>query len=226
MSAKNHLARVPRWLAGACGGFAVAVAQIIGQNYGPKVADFITHGEWQNAMTMMLTVIMGILVLMALGSIVALFGDEDSRHKLFLMGVAVPALFTAAMPSVLTFVERKVEDHAAIAMAKAAEPTLCDHQNDLTFVQGLMLFFGANEPRYRVIVGSFKNPDDAGALVAKLDAEAPSIHAFVGQPEPCNPFYAVIVSQYLPANEAKRIQDKVTQLNSVTGAYLSLYPFR
>jgi hypothetical protein len=226
MSVEDHFAAVPRWLAGACGGLALAGVQIIGQDCGPKVADFITHGEWQNAMTMMLTVIVGILVLMALGSIVALFRDEDSRHKLFLMGVAVPALFTAALPSVLPFVERKAEDHAAIAIAKAAEPTSCDHQDDLTFVQGLILFFGADEPRYRVIVGSFKNPDDAGALVAKLDAEAPSIHAFVGQPAPCIPFYAVIVSQYLSANEAKRVQDKVMQLNSVTGAYLSPYPYR
>jgi hypothetical protein len=223
MAVEPHLSRIPRWLAGACGGFAVSIAQIIGQSYVPKFAFFVTHAEWQNVMTLMLTGIIGIIVLMALGSIVAFFEDEDSRRKLFLMGVAAPALFTAAMPSVFTFIESKVGELGLITMAQAAEPPACDQGNNLTVLQGLKLFFGVNQPRYRVVVGSFKNPNDAAELVAKVTAEDPSLHAFVGQPAPCNPYYAVVVSQPLPPDEAKRVQDKVLQLNSVTGAFLSPY---
>lgn len=163
---------------------------------------------------------------MALGSVVSFFEDEDSRRKLFFMGVAAPALFTAAMPSVFTLVERKVSELAPISTAQAAENPSCDQRGTLSWIDGVKLFFGADQPRYRVIVGSFKNPSDAAALVAKVNAEDPSLHAFVGQPAPCNPFYAVVVSPYLPAAEAKRVQDRVLQLDSVTGAYLSPYPYR
>jgi hypothetical protein len=226
MAVEDHLSHIPRWLAGASGGLAISIAQVVGQGHGPKLADFITHGEWRNAMTLILTTLFGITILMALGSLVALFEDEDSRRKLFLMGVAAPALFTAAMPSVFAVVERKVSELAPISTAQAAENTSCDQGGTLSWVDGLKLFFGADEPRYRVIVGSFKSPSDATALVAKVNTEDPSLHAFVAQPAPCNPYYAVVASPYLPAAEAKRVQDHVLKLESVSGAFLSPYRYR
>jgi hypothetical protein len=89
--------------------------------------------------------------------------------------------------------------------------------------EGVKLFFGADEPRYRVVVGSFKNPEDATKLVEKINAADPTIHAFVAKPVLCNPFYAAVASQYLPPTEAKRVQERVLKLDGVEGAFLSPY---
>jgi hypothetical protein len=216
---------VPRWLAGACGGLAAAIAQIVGQNLGPKLADYVSHSETQNAMTLIDTAFFGIFVLMVLGSLVSFFEEEENRRKLFWMGVAAPALFTAAMPSVFGMIDRNASV-AFISPAYAQNEPSCDPRANLSFLDGVKLFFGANEPRYRVIVGSFKDPSDAAQLAAKVNAEDPTVHAFVGNPAPCNPYYAVVASPFLPAGAAKRAQDRVLQLNSVSGAFLSPYPYR
>lgn len=214
---------IPRWLAGAFGGLAISIAQFIGQSSGPKLADFISHGEWQNSMNLVLTTIFGVAVLMALGSVVAFFEDEQLRRKLFFMGVAAPALFAAAAPSVFTLIERKVAELAPISVAYAAEKNpVCNEQKYFTILDGLKLFFGAaDEPRYRVIVGSFKTEDSAAAKAKQINDENPSFNAFAGKKAPCNDFYAVVVSRYVRFEEAKRIKAKVLKLNSVDDAYLS-----
>jgi hypothetical protein len=216
--------RASRWLAGAAGGLAAAIAQIIGQNLGPKLADYMAHSEMTSAMTLIDTALFGIVVLMILDSLVAFFEEEENLRKLFWMGVAAPALFTAAMPSVFGVIERHTE-LAFISSAYAAENPSCDPQGNLTWIEGVKLFFGASEPRYRVVVGSFKDQIEAAKLVAKVNAEDPTVHAFVGQPAPCSPFYAVVASPYLPADEAKRAQERLLQLNSVSGAFLSPYRY-
>jgi hypothetical protein len=221
---------IPRWLAGAYGGLAISFAQIIGQSVGPKLADFITHGEWRNAMTLVLTAAFGIAVLMALGSVVAFFEDEQSRRKLFLMGVAAPALFAAAAPSVFTLIEHKVAEVVTISAAYAAdkiEKPECNEREKFSIFDGLKLFFGASdEPRYRVIVGSFKTTEGAQSMADKINAQDSSLHALIGRKAPCNDYYAVVVSPYVPLAEAKRVQAKVLKLDSVDDAYLSPYEYR
>ena len=219
---------VPRWLAGAYGGLAISIAQFIGQSSGPKLADFLTHGEWRNSVNLILTTIFGVAVLMALGSLVAFFEDEKLRRKLFLMGVAAPALFAAAAPSVFTLIDRHVASLSPISIAYASDKSPeCSPRTEFSIFDGLKLFFGAaSEPRYRVIVGSYKNEQDAKKLADKITAEDPSFHAFVGRKAPCNDFYAVVVSQYLELTEAKRVLARVSKLKTVDDAYLSPYEDR
>lgn len=219
---------VPRWLAGAYGGLAISIAQFIGQNSGPKLADFLTHGEWRNSVNLILTTIFGVLVLMALGSLVAFFEDEKLRRKLFLMGVAAPALFAAAAPSVFTLIERKVANLSPISIAYAADKSPdCSARSDFSMFDGLKLFFGASsEPRFRVIVGSYKNEQEAKKLADKISAEDPSLNAFVGRKAPCNEYFAVVVSRYLELTEAKRVLARVSKLKSVEDVYLSPYEDR
>jgi hypothetical protein len=219
---------IPRWLAGAYGGLAIAIAQFIGQNSGPKLADFLTHGEWLNSMNLILTTIFGVLVLMVLGSLVAFFENEKLRRKLFLMGVAAPALFAAAAPSVFTLINRQVAELSPISVAYAADKaTDCNPRASFSILDGLKLFFGATgEPRYRVIVGSYKSEQEAQKLADKINTEDPSLNAFVGKKAPCNDYFAVVVSQYLELTDAKRVLARVSKLNSVDDAYLSPFEDR
>jgi hypothetical protein len=214
----DHMAHLPRWLAGACGGIAACLAQCLGQNQAQTIAGYIGHAEWTNAGIQLMAIFIGLLILMALASLVAVFSNEQNRQKLFAMGVAVPALATTAFPGVQHFAQ-------VFTPAYAAESTQssCDQSGQITLGKGLKSFFGIDDPRYRVVVGSFKKIDDAKALAAKVNADDPSAKATVGEKAPCNDFYPVAVGNgdYFSVDQAKRLQSKVLQYDSVNGAYLS-----
>ena len=233
MSNGNHLLHIPAWRSGAEGGFAFALVQIIGQ--GEKFADAFMSDDRVGLMEI---VVMAILVLIGypiIGALVARFSHETSRRNLFWLGVGAPAILAALAPIAITVITsggKSILGHhgelLSVSTAYAgSDDTQCDQKSSFSLLQGAKTFFGVgDERRYHVVVGSFKNPNDAAKLVAKVNAEDPTLHAFVGNPAPCNPYYGVIVSPFLPAAEAKRLQDRVLQLDSVDGAYLSPYPYR
>ncbi len=179
---------------------------------------------------------MAILVLIGypiIGALVARFSHERSRRNLFWIGVGAPAILAALAPVAITAItsgSKSILGHHGellLSQAYASDGDRCDQRSGFSLLQGAKTFFGvSDERRYYVVVGSFKNPNDAAKLVAKVNAEDPTIHAFVGNPAPCNPNYAVIASPLLPADEAKRVQDRVLKLDSVDGAFLSPYPYR
>ena len=88
---------------------------------------------------------------------------------------------------------------------------------------GLKSFFGLDDPQYRVVIGSFKKPDDAKTLASKVNAADPTLKAVVAEPAPCNEFYAVAVSggEFLPPETARKIQAKALKLDGISGAFLS-----
>ena len=192
------------------------LAQCLGQNQAQTIAGYLGHKEWANAGIQVMAILIGLLILMCLASLVAGFSHEQNRQKLFAMGVAVPALATTAFPGVHRYAE-------LFSPAYAAETYVSCDGPPLTLAQGLKNFFGIDDPRYRVVVGSFKKADDAKALAAKVNEDAPSILATVVDKAPCNDFYAVTVGggSYLSVDQAKRLQSKALGINSVSGAYLS-----
>jgi hypothetical protein len=76
------------------------------------------------------------------------------------------------------------------------------------------------------VVGSFLKREEALAKAAKLDAEVPGLNAFVGPPAPGNPYFPVLVSDYLPYPEAKKVLNRVIELKPIDDAYLSPFTGR
>jgi hypothetical protein len=126
-----------------------------------------------------------------------------------------------ALPAIKPVLKRV--DLAPISAARAAENSECVSRSNLTIGKGLKIFFGLDDPQYRVVVGSFKKVDDANALAAKVNAEDPAIKASVFGKAPCNDYYAVTVGggAFLPIEQAKKLQSKALDIDGVPGAYLS-----
>jgi hypothetical protein len=219
----DPLAHVRPSVAGSLGGAAASLAQFIGGS-SVEFAEHLLKGELVDAMNVLGIFLFATFLLMCLGGLVGYFlqSKTQSRWMLFLSGATATAIGTMALP-VLKPLLRKV-DIAPISVAYAAEDSSCER--DKTFVTGLKDFFGLNDPRFHVVVGSFKRREDAAALVAKINAEDPSFGAFVGIPAPCNPHSAVVVSQPLTLSEAKKVQERARKLNSVDDAFLSPVFFR
>ena len=167
-------------------------------------------------------------LLMVAGALVGYFMQSrtQSRWTIFLAGTTATAIVTMALPGLRPLLNKLAD--VSISSAYAAEDHLgCSAElNKVSFGEGLKAFFGLDEPRYRVVVGSFKKPDDGSALVNKIKAADPTLQAFVGQKMPCNEYYPVIVSDYVKASEAKKIQEQVLKLDFIPGAYLSPYASR
>jgi hypothetical protein len=173
----------------------------------------------------MLTILIGTSLFCLLGSLAGIFSDEKSRAKLFWLGVGAPALFAVALPGAGGLIE-KGGRAALFSSAYASElaiPVTCSDADNLTLSKGLKSFFGLEDLRYRVVVGSFKKIDDAKIFAGKVNAEDPTIKAVVGEKAPCSDFYSVIVNngEFVSPEYAKQIQSKVLKFDSVNGAFLS-----
>lgn len=88
----------------------------------------------------------------------------------------------------------------------------------------------AQESRYWVIAGSYTDPGRAQAHADRINKESGDLDAFVGNRQPNNAYYPVIVGDYVPRKEADRLVDKALRLESVraygSAPYLSAYPDR
>ena len=81
--------------------------------------------------------------------------------------------------------------------------------------------------RYWVIVGSFRDEKNAQAFADTISKQAPDLpKPFVGKTSPDNPFYPVIVGDYVPRQEAEKIRQQALNSKLITDAYLSDYPDR
>lgn len=88
----------------------------------------------------------------------------------------------------------------------------------------------AAEPRYWVIVGSYTDKSVAEAHAKRINNEDSSLNAFVGKRMPENPYYPVIVGDYVPRQLADELVDTALRLKSIraygSAPYISDYPDR
>jgi hypothetical protein len=219
-----HLAHIPRWFAAACGGIATSAAQFVGQSQAPKLAGYVVRWELSNMGILFLTFIIGTAFFMLLGSLAGVFSSEESRAKLFWLGVGAPALFAVALPAAGSLID-KTKLSGLVAPAYAAESSVapCPDYRQLTLSKSLKSFFGLDNPQYRVVVGSFKSDVDASLLAKQINDGTPSLKASVVGKAPCNDHYAVTVGDgaYFSLEKAKSLQSHALEVEGVTGAYLS-----
>jgi hypothetical protein len=218
---EEHLEHLPRWLAGSCGGLAAALAKFVGQ-HADIVGREIATGSYVTAANYGIGYLFGTPFLMALGAMVVFF-EEKNRAKLFVMGIAAPALFTTLSSGKAV---QTLADYWSISSAYAQAESIHITKNEsVSVIEGIKLFLNITqpEPKYRVIVGSFKSQTEAALKAQAINVEAPRFKAFVGERMPNNEFYPVVVSDYLPLSQALKVQSNALKLKAVEGAYLSPY---
>ena len=217
----EHLARMPRWLAGSFGGVAAAITKYLGQHHA-TVLDLFVADKHAAVINYGLGYAVSTPLLMALGALVALFSTDKNRARLFVMGIAAPALVTTISGGKAAQV---VADLLPVSSAYAQSP-VPENPESVSIAQGLRLWFNLTEPKYRVVVGSFKNKTEAALRAEVINKSAPDLGAFVGQKMPNNDFYPVIVGGFVPVSEALRIKERVLKSNLAQDAFLSNYPHR
>ena len=211
---QGNMDHVPRWLAGAAGGVAAALAKFVGQHM-DVVSQQIAIGSYATAINYGLGYLFGVPFLMALGAL-AVFFDEQSRSRLFVLGIAAPALFTTLSSGKSI---QAAADLFSVTPAYAQTQLVTKTEN-VSVVEGIKLFLNLSqpEPRYRVVVGSFKDRTAAALRAEVIRKEAPTLSVFVGERQPENEFYPVVVGGYVTLTEALKIQDGVLKMKSVDGA--------
>jgi hypothetical protein len=221
----DPLAHIPAPISGGAGGAVAGLGQFVGTTL-PDTLSNLFAGEFSLAMIPLVSFLIGTAMMALAGAVVAFFlqSRTQSRWALFLAGAAAISIGTTALPGFARLVKRV--DLAPITVAYAEEQSICDWQTNISLGRGLKQFFGLDFANYRVVVGSFKNRSDAIALANKINDKDRSFGAFVDEKAPCNEFYPVIVGpRSTTLEQAKKVQDKVLNLDFIPGAFVSRRTF-
>ncbi len=220
---KDHLADMPKWRAGAWGGFASSLAQFIGTS-SVETVSALFDTDFVFVMKSISAFGIAAFGLGVLGAIVGRFCSVTSRWTIFLAGASATAILTMAAPALKPLV--KMGEVSFISTANAATSDNCNDRAGFTVAKGLKNFFGLNDPQYRVIIGSFKRAEDANAFARKVNDGSPELKAVVVGKAPCNDHYAVSAGngEYLAPSDAKKLQAKVLEVDGIAGAFLSPEP--
>lgn len=221
--ADGDLQHIPAAVAGGLGGATSSSAQFIGNKL-ETFSAFLLAGSYNEAGTVFSSFLIAAVALSVIGGVVGHFYQAKSKNRwtIFLAGAAATAIGTMALPGLKPLF--RISDLSPISIALAADEYDCKPKPTLS--SEVRSFFNLDDKRFRVVVGSFKRPEDANELAGRVNAEASDLKAFVGAPQPCNPYYAVVVSPYLPEAEARVYLERAMKLKSVSSAFLSAYPNR
>ena len=217
---------------GALGGLSAVLVKFLGQDY----ANVVAHAANLSADQLLAYQVgYGLItpILMFLGAFVAWLSDEQKRIKVVALAVAAPALITTwsggNKPDTLAV--NDVFIASAYAQPAPAQPMIDPAYPDAPTQQstwqkiesGVGTFFGyGKEPqRYWVIVGSYKEREAAQQFAERVNAEAPSLNAWVGLKLPGNDYYPVIVGDHALLSEAKQLRERALATRTVKDAYLS-----
>lgn len=226
------MSTIEKVILGALGGLAAVAVKFLGQDY-PTLA---THfADLTTNQILNYKVGYGILtpILVFLGAFVAWISEEQKRIKLVAIAVAAPAIITTWSGG--TKPEFRIAfDIPNSVYAQQVDPSKGGTIGDTSkgsaeesawgkIKGGIGTFFGyGKEPRrYWVIVGSFRERNDAQGLADRINKEDRTLNAFVGVKVPPNDYYPVIVGGYNYLSEARKLREKALRTKSVNDAYLS-----
>jgi hypothetical protein len=221
ISESVRLDHIPRWCAGACGGLATLLTKFLSE-HAETVSHLVSDGNYVTAMNYGLGYAVYAPFLIGLGALVAVFSDEPNRRKLFYLGMVAPALITIVLNGRTA---QKALGEIGVAKAYAQTTSVQTIPDKLSVIEGLKLVlnFKDPEPKFRVVVGSYKSQTEAALKAETIKKENPklSLQVFVGDRAPGNEYYPVVVGGYLSLNEAISLQESVQKLKAVEGSYLS-----
>lgn len=235
---------------GICGGLSAAAVKFLAQDM-PLLNELVHRTqEYHNQLQALIQINMIVVpILMFLGAVVAFSFEEKSKMKLLLAAAAAPSMFTTVaggpdrnvnnlIPTETPKLEQRIGpagfnlDFSIVspAYAGASSPQTANP----SFLDSLQAYFGvARTPdqntsakRFYVIVRSIKDQNEATREANRLNQIEPQLKAFVGKRIPGNPYYPVIVGDYLTLPEARQLMDAVKDLPGIEPPYLSAFPDR
>lgn len=179
-----------------------------------------------------------VVALFAIGGIVAVLNKtENNPFKVFQLGIAAPALITAAINGSHVTIPEQPSPHAAatgsghrIALISSAfaQPdqqeikqfTLPKETAIQQITRGLIGSTPSNV--WFVIAGSHLKKEDAEAQAAKIRAKgfAADVYAPYGD----NPYYAVVIGAQLTRTEAQELRMKAINAGLPQDTYLWTFP--
>jgi hypothetical protein len=216
----DPLEHIPAWLCGAAGGAMASLGQFVGATL-PDLVDRTLHGDFYSVMNQCISFLICTAGFVFVGGVAAYFlqSKTQNRWNLFLIGAVFTSVGVQALPGAKRLL--KLADLSPISVAYAqtqAPASSCP----ITIVGGIKQFLRLDDNGYRVVVGSFKNHNDAVVLANKINAADSMLHAFVADKYPGNDFYAVVAGPpSTTLDEAEKIQNKVLTLDFVPGAFIS-----
>ena len=223
--------RLHRGTWGLLGGLTAVVSKFIAQDL-HFVRISIDTRQTEQLYGMVASYALLTIGLCFLGIVLAIASKESSEMKLLAIAVSAPALITTwlggATPDTTGATKHVVEIIMPISSAAAAETTVEKPQATTSgFWEGFKIPFGIgkDEQRYRVIVGSFKDPAAAAAKAEQINKIDPSLKATVGDKRLFNDFYPVVVGGYAVYPEARALKDKVSEKLDTDDVYLAPYQF-
>jgi SPOR domain len=218
--------RLHRGTWGLLGGSAAVVSKFIAQDL-HFVRISIDTRQTEQLYGMMASYALLTIGLSFLGIVLAIASRENSEMKLLAIAVSAPALITTWLGGAIPDTQK----HAAlflwpITSAEAAEQT-AKQSSASAFWEGFKIPFGIgkDEQRYRVIIGSFKDPAIAAAKADQVNKIDPSLKASVGDKRMFNDYYPVVVGGYAVYPEARALKDKVADKLGIDDVYLAPYQF-
>ncbi len=203
----NSISRVT---IGIVGGLVAASSKILALD-AEKLAVLFEQGNIDEINSLKVTIFVVTPILLFLGGVIAWATSEESRIKLLAIGCAAPAIiapWTAQAPFDVTAAVSSA--HFGLTSTAYAQNTA--QRSSSRTVTGLKVLFGIADPnaqKYWVIVGSHANLKQAEKQAKVLNAADPGLRAFVGQREPGNTKYPVIIggpNGYLPLAAANKLK--------------------
>lgn len=184
-----------------------------------------------------LSYLIRVLALFAIGGVVGwLNRSECDPVKLFQLGIAAPALITAAMnggrvalPDAPAAPNQQVSWHIVSAAHAQAEPALkrFTMPAETSAQQIYRGFFGALPKNvWFVVAGSHLTQEGAEQQVRRLRDNYPNFSAEVYEPYGGNPYYAVVIGEQLTLEEAKKLQQQAISAGFPKDTYLWTFPQR
>lgn len=185
-----------------------------------------------------LSYLIRVLALFAIGGLVGwLNRGERDPIKLFQLGIAAPALITAAMnggrvslPEPVSAPNQPLSWHI-ISQAHAQTPQSTLKRFSLpqeTASQQIYRGFLGMLPKnvWFVIAGSFRTQDAAEQRAQEIRRRYPGFSAEVYAPYGGNPYYAVVIGALLTQEEARNLQQKAISAGFPKDTYLWTFPQR
>jgi hypothetical protein len=215
---------IEKAILGALGGLSAVTVKYLGQDHATVCAHLL-EGMDREIKSYIIGYIIITPILIFLGAFIAFISEEQKRMKLVAIAIAAPALITTWAGGtkfdskiVLNFPIRSVYAQPLDSQPSNSQTTTWQQIKD-----GVGTFFGyrTGPKRYWVIVGSFKDRNDAQAFANKINSEDRTLGAWIGQKVPPNEYYPVIVGGYNLLDEARALKDKALTTEAVTEAYLS-----
>jgi hypothetical protein len=224
-----EVSRVQRGVWGAVGGLVAVGSKYMAQDhYWTRV--MIDTRAYDQIPGLIVFYVGLIIVLCFFGVVFAIASKENNEMKLLAIAISAPALITTWLggvsPDTSSSRAKRVAEYVMpISSAQAAEAN--SKAGSSGFWEGFKIPFGIgkDEQRYRVVVGSFKDPSAAAAKAEQINKLDPTLKATVGDKRLFNEYYPVVVGGYAVYPEARALKEKVSEKLNTDDVYLAPYQF-